>query len=135
MKTSRKHRINRNGGFTLIEITIALAILGTGLFVLLQNQFVTLNLIGMAHEAAGVDMILDQAIAMTESDILTGEESGDGDFGDQFPDYSYKYTTEFIEDLELPGLMEVELIIYGPGLEEEIKFRVYDGIQDENLER
>lgn len=121
-------RSNNESGFTLLEISIALAILGMGVFVLLQSQYMSLDLFSIVNDQVNEEFMVDQALALAELDILSGNDKGEGDLGELYPDYAYTYETEFIDDIELPGLMEVSVLVTGPGLEEEISFRVYDGV-------
>jgi general secretion pathway protein I len=119
-----------NEGFTLMEIIIALAILGISLFVLLETQYSSLSLFSGSQEVTISNMLMDQAIAQAELDILIGEETGNGDFGDEFPGYSFEYESKLVDENELPGLLEIKLTLYQPGFEEEVFFRVYDGRQE-----
>jgi len=122
-----------NDGFTLLEISIALAILGMGVFILLQSQYMSLDLFSTVNDQVSRDFLVDQAVALTELDILSGNDKGDGDLGEVYPDYAYAYETQFIDDVALPGLMEVTLQVTGPGMEQELIFRVYDGVQIDQL--
>jgi prepilin-type N-terminal cleavage/methylation domain-containing protein len=130
---ARRHAQTGDGGFTLLEISIALAILGMGVFILLQSQYMSLDLFSTVNDQVSRDFVVDQAVALAELDILSGNDKGDGDLGDVYPDYTYAYETEFIDDVALPGLMEVTLQVNGPGVEEELTFRVYDGVQIDQL--
>ncbi len=118
-----------DGGFTLLEISIALAILGMGVFVLLQSQYMSLDLFSIVNDQVNTEFVVDQALALAEVDILAGNDKGEGDLGELYPDYAYAYETEFIDETALPGLMEVTLNVTGPGVDEEMAFRVYDGVQ------
>lgn len=128
-------RTHKRAGFTLIEVIIALAILGTGMVVLLESHFGSLMLFSEAQDAALVEILSKQGTALAEVEILTGEDSGSGDFGEAYPDYSYEFSALIIDEYELPGLMEVEFSLYTPTQKEPINFnfRVYDGsIEYEN---
>jgi prepilin-type N-terminal cleavage/methylation domain-containing protein len=121
--------IRSDAGFTLLEVLIALSILGGGMFMLLESHYGTLSLFSDTHDAAQMELLAQQGTALAEVEILSGEESGDGDFGDLFPDYSYAYRTQFLDEVETPGLMLVNFEIYGPDETREFRFRVYDGVQ------
>jgi prepilin-type N-terminal cleavage/methylation domain-containing protein len=129
---------NRNDkGFTLLEVLIAVSILGTSMFLLVESHFGTLMLFSETQDAALMEILSQQGTALVETEILMGEENGNGDFGDSYPDYSYEYTATLFDEVELPGLLEVEIIITGPNdITNEFMFRVYDGIQTdvENLQ-
>jgi general secretion pathway protein I len=123
-------RLSNNEGFTLMEIIMALAILGISLFVLLETQFSSLSLFSNSQEVTLQNMLMDQAIVEAEIELLTGEEKGEGDFGDDFPEYSFSYESELVDENELPGLIEVKVTLYYNTFEEEVIFRVYDGRQE-----
>lgn len=119
----------RNGGFTLIEIVAALGILSVALFMLLQTQFASLNLIVDVEDRALIDVFITQAVGIAEFEILSGEESGEGDFGKNFEGYSYSYTAELRDTEEAPGLFDVSVSVVSPEETHIIAFLVYDGQQ------
>ena len=119
---------SRDAGFTLLEVLIALAILSGAVVILLESHYATMRLFADTQEAATVEMLMQQGTALAETEILSGEESGDCDFGELYPDYKYGYQARFLDDIELPGLLEVEFTLYGPYENREITFRVYDGV-------
>lgn len=129
--TKSEKPIRRNAGFTLIEIVAALGVLSVSLFVLLQTHFASLNLIMDVEDQALADIFVTQAISIAEFEILSGEEEGEGDFGESFEEYSYSYTAELRETEEEPGLFDVSVSIVGPHETRTIKFLVYDGQQIE----
>ena len=116
-------------GFTLIEVVIALAILGTGMVILLESHFGSLMLFSEAQDATIIELLSKQGTTLAELEILMGEESGSGDFGEAYPEYSYEYTTLKIDEFEMPGLVDVTFNLMTPQQEEAItfNFRVYDG--------
>lgn len=117
-------------GFTLLEVMIAVAILGSAMFILMESHYGTLMLFSDTQDAALLEILSQQGTALAETEILTGEESGSGDFGDSYPDYSYRYETLLFDENQLPGLLEVTFTISGPDdMTNEFIFRVYDGIQ------
>ena len=126
---SNSTQIHTQSGFTLIEVVIALAILGTGMIMLLESHYASLMLFSEAQDATLIELLSKQGTALVEVEVLTGEENGSGDFGDAYPDYTYEFTTHIIDEFELPGLLEVEFSLHTPTDEEAhtFTFRVYDG--------
>ena len=117
-------------GFTLIEVVVALAILGTGLVVLLEANFASLNLFADAQETATLQMLSQQAVGQAEIGIFTGEATGEGDFGAGYPEFRYQYSGELVNETDMPGLFRVAVTVSGPGdLSEEIAFLTYDSTQ------
>ncbi len=129
-----KRRIDsRHGtdGFTLIEIVAALAVLGVALLVLLQTHFASLNLFIDVEDQALMDVFVAQAVGIAEFEILAGDESGDGDFGENFEGYTYSYSAELRDPEVAPGLFDVTVLITGPEETRTIMFLLYDGLQIE----
>ncbi len=127
----RPHTQHRTDGFTLIEIVVALAVLGVSLIVLLQAHFASLNLFVDAEEQALMDVLVAQAVGIAEFEILAGGESGDGDFGENFEGYTYSYSAELRDPEVAPGLFDVTVLITGPEETRTIMFLLYDGLQIE----
>ncbi len=127
-RSHRDERLDAQGGFTLLEVLMALAILGGGMFILLESHFATMSLFSDSQDAALMELLSQQGTALAEVEILAGEQSGSGEFGDAYPDYSYSYNAELLDEEETPGLLEVTFILVSPNEEREFRFRVYDGI-------
>jgi prepilin-type N-terminal cleavage/methylation domain-containing protein len=119
----------RRGGFTLLEVIIALGILGTAMFLLMESQYGTLVLFSDTQDAALMEILAQQGTALAEVEILAGKENGSGDFGEAYPDFTYEYDAVLMDENELPGLLEVSFSIHGPDVTNEFVFRVYDGVQ------
>ena len=127
----RSDSVQKNGGFTLIEIVAALALLGVSLFMLLQAHFASLNLFLDVEDQALIEVFVTQAVGIAEFEVLSGEESGEGDFGENFEGYSYSYVAELRDTEEAPGLFDVSVTVSGPDETHIITFLVYDGLQIE----
>lgn len=135
MIAGMQYKDDRRAGFTLLEVLIALAILGGAMIILLESHYATMQLFSETQDAALEEMLAQQGTAAAEMEILAGDESGDGDFGELYPDWSYSYTTKFLDDVEAPGLMQVSFTLQGPYEDREFVFRVYDGVLiDEDAE-
>ena len=102
-------------GFTLVEVMVSVVVLGIGIASVL-------GLIGQATKAVttarGVTIQTALArFAMVEIENKYWQKKAEdvdtsGDFGDEFPNYSYE--VEIIEDIdeEVPALQEVNLTVY-----------------------
>ena len=111
------------------EVLVALAILGTGMFILFQNQYASMNLLADAQESTSLRLLLQKAVGEAEREVMLGNEDGDGEFGMRYPDFSYTYTSTAINEDEVPGLLEVTVSVTGPTDEREMKFYMFDGTQ------
>ena len=127
----RPHTQHRTDGFTLIEVVVALAVLGVSLVLLLQTHFASLNLFVDAEDQALMDLFVAQAVGVAEFEILAGDESGEGDFGENFVGYTYSYLAELRDPEVAPGLFDVTVSITGPEETRTVVFLVYDGLQIE----
>ena len=123
--------MNSRGGFTLLEVVVALAILGTGLVMLMETQFATLVMFDDAQTQVTERMLLEWAIGEAERDAMTGSDSGDGDFGNRYPDYSYSYSATQVSAEEMPGLLEITVTVRGYDDSIEMVFFAYDGNQSD----
>lgn len=121
--------MTRRGGFTLIEIVVALAILGTGLIVLLESHYGTMNLFVTAQDEANAEFVVGQALATAETEVLSGNLSGDGELGPALEGFSYSFKAEMQDEVETPGLYEVTVTISGPNLDRTVNYLVYNGAQ------
>lgn len=127
-----QRRAGNEAGFTLIEIVIALAILGAGMFVLLESHFASTNLFASAQESAALSALIERAAGQAEAAVLAGESAGQGEFGARFPDYTYEFEAAAVSAEDFPGLLEVTLTVFDPEESTEITFYTYDGVQVEN---
>lgn len=119
-----KSRI-RDQGFTLIEVMLALAILGSALFVLLDGHHAALRLFQQAQDEATTRSLMERALAMAEVELLAGNLEGSGDFGKRYPEHTFSFAAEQIGDEELP-LYQLAVTVEGPGESHEMTLFVYD---------
>jgi prepilin-type N-terminal cleavage/methylation domain-containing protein len=119
----------RNEGFTLIEVVVALAVLGVAVFALLEAHYGSVSLFVDAEDESRIDLVVGQAVAQAELQILSGTERGEGELGAYLPDYSYTFSAVQTNEIENPGLFEVTVTVRGPNLEREVNYLVYDGAQ------
>ena len=134
MKTNLENSRAHQGGFTLIEVVVALAILGTGMVILLESQYASLMLFDSAQEKATMSIFLESVIGEAERDVLAGNTEGQGDFGGRFPDYSYTFKANQPDADNAPGLYEVVVEVLGPVDSREMKFLTYYSDQEQILE-
>ena len=117
------------GGFTLIEIVVALAVLGVGLVILIESHYAAASLYIKAEDTAMAEIAVGQAVAHAEREILSGKERGDGELGARFEGYTYEFDAKPMDKTENPGLFDVTVIVRGPNLERKVQYLVYDGVQ------
>ena len=107
MRTS--HRRPAAAGFSLLEVLVAVALLALTLSTIYGMQAQALSLAAEAQFKTNAAFLARTKLAEYESNLLPLGESGD--FGDQFPGYSWKFSVkvpEMLENKELSALF-VEL--------------------------
>ena len=114
----RTRNAGERGGFTLIEVLVALTILGVTAVILLDTHYGSMRLFSDARDEVLMQGFLQRALGQAEIDVLTGTLNGSGDFGKRYPDYSYTYTAQLM-GVETVPLYTVTVVVSGP--EEESK--------------
>ena len=92
-------------GFTLLEVMVAMAILAIALVAVLRSQAHTVFVAGEARLSTTASLLAQSKLAEIESNR---EDSTQGDFGEDFPNYSWETS---IRKTELKQLREVILTI------------------------
>jgi type II secretion system protein I len=126
---TRREHLTLRGGFTLIEVVVALAVLGVGLTILIESHYATVQLYVKTEDMAMAQLAVGQAVSQAEREVLAGKSSGKGELGARFPGYSYEYTAKAQDKTENPGLFAVDVTVRGPNLEKTMQYLIYDGTQ------
>jgi prepilin-type N-terminal cleavage/methylation domain-containing protein len=114
------------GGFTLLEIVVALAVIGGVMFILLETHFRALRLYESARDEVTIRNFLSQAMGRAETEVLAGNLAGDGTFGKRYPDYSYTFEAQQMGEGYVL-LYDVLVTVKTPQEQKhEIVFMVYD---------
>lgn len=115
--------MNRNrrsdAGFTLIEVMIAMAVLGTALFVLLQAHHGALNAHNELRDEVIVRNLMALAVGIAEVEVAGGNLTDSQEFGDRYPDFDYSFDAQPVGE-GYPALYDVLVKIKGPNVEREI---------------
>lgn len=94
-----------HAGFTLLEVMVAIAILAIALVAVLRSQAHTVFVAGEARLSTTASLLAQSKLAEIESNR---ENATQGDFGEDFPNYSWETS---IRKTELKQLREVILTI------------------------
>lgn len=118
-------------GFTLLEVVVALAILGTGFYMLLNSHYAALDTFIEAEIKVTERVLLEQALGEAEISVLMGETEGSGDFGERYPEYAYSFTSVPVWGDQLEGYVEVTVTVSGPNMEDAVmSMHVYNATQE-----
>lgn len=111
---SRRHRLNRGTlAFTLIEVMIACGIFFMATFAILALVAGTLrNARALQRGDVDAGMAAAQIFQMLKTN-RQADISGSGDFGDNYRDYSYEFSSgEYMTN----GLLQVDIVVNRRGL-------------------
>jgi len=96
-------------GFTLLEVMIAMAILATTLVVVFQSQSQSISMAGRARFETTASFLAQSKMAEVEATSPEDMVSDRGDFGDDFPGYSWQVAVTGTE-IELLKKIEVKVV-------------------------
>ncbi len=83
-------------GFTLLEVMIAMAVLSISLLVVFQSQSQSVSMMASSRATTMLTLLAQAKMAELETANISSLESGSGDFGPDYPDYTWasNVTTE-----------------------------------------
>ena len=103
-----KVKANSSSGFTLLEVMLAMAILAIALVAVFQSQSQSISMAGQARFATTASLLAQSKMAEVEK-MDPGEINADsGDFGDDFPDYSWKVD---VTETQVENVKKIEVTV------------------------
>jgi len=99
---------NKNKGFTLIEVMIAMAILAAVLVVVFQLQSQSISMSTDSRFMTTAALLAQSKMAEVEAGSILDTNSKDGDFGTDFPDYTWHLD---IGDTQIPRFRRIEITV------------------------
>jgi general secretion pathway protein I len=97
------------GGFTLLEVMIAMAILAIALVTVYQSQSQSLSMAANSRFLTTASLLAQGRMAEIDSSNPREVVSGTGDFGEAFPDYTWQVEVGDVE--ELPNVKKIDLTV------------------------
>jgi prepilin-type N-terminal cleavage/methylation domain-containing protein len=125
-----------NGGFTLVEVLAALAILGGALFILLNTHYSALRLHEEMASAVLRRELMERVVSDAEFKVLTGTLTEAGEFEGRYAGYSWSFNgtpTGGTEEMPIPFYQVVATLRTPEGEEETLNFYVFDISSNEVL--
>ena len=101
-------------GFTLIEVMVAVAILGSSLLILLETHYAALRLFNEAREETLMQQFLERVMGEAEVEVLAGNLTGSGDFGKRYPEYTFSFEAMPAGEDQMIPLYDVTVTVDGP---------------------
>ena len=89
------------GGFTLLEVMIAMAILAISLVTVYQSQSQSISMAGDSRFLTTASLLAQGRMAEIDAADPRGVVSGSGDFGEAFPDYTWQVEVGDVEESSL----------------------------------
>lgn len=91
----------RRQGFTLLEVMIAMTILAIALVAVYQSQSQSIAMASDARFLTTASLLAQGRMALLDAADPASVKAESGDFGDDFPDYTWQVT---VEDTEMERL-------------------------------
>jgi prepilin-type N-terminal cleavage/methylation domain-containing protein len=126
----------QNGGFTLVEVLAALAILGGALFILLNTHYGALKLHEEMASAVLRRELMERVVSDAEFKVLSGTLTESGEFEGRYVGYTWSFNgtpTGGSEETPMPYYQVTATLRTPDGEEESLNFYVYDISSDEVL--
>jgi prepilin-type N-terminal cleavage/methylation domain-containing protein len=109
-----KDILNRKGkdhGFTLLEIVICLGLIALALMAVFHLQAQNLDLQSEAQFMTTASCLLQERISQLQAAEKIDEGTNSGDFGKDYPDYTYKQEVSKVPDTETLYKVRVTVIL------------------------
>lgn len=112
--------VSGTGGFTLLEVMIAMAILAIALVAVFSSQAQSISMVGDARLTTTAALLAQAKMAEYELDAPDALGSASGDFGEDFPDYEWR--AEVGDEAAL--LRRIEITVTNTRLERDNTYRL-----------
>ncbi|MQY76093.1 MAG: type II secretion system protein GspI [Spirochaeta sp.] len=114
-------KILKKNGFTLLEVMIAMAILAITLVVVFQSQSQSISMAGRARFATTASLLAQSRMSEIEAANSENVVSDSGDFGDDFPDYSWQVD---VTGTEIEYLNKIEVTVVNEKMKSNNSYRL-----------
>lgn len=109
MSTGKGNRPDKTiKGFTLMEVMIAMVILAVALVAVFQSQSHSISLATDSRFLTTAALLAQSKMAEVEAGSILDTNSKDGDFGTDYPDYTWHLD---ISDTQIPKFRKIEFTV------------------------
>ncbi len=117
-------------GFTLLEVMVAVAIIATALTAVLGSQSQSVSLASESKFCTTAPLLAQRMMAQIESEKREGLASDSGDFGEDFPGYTWEMKVRDVDFEGLAGvsdhLKQIDLrVVWGESRSYQYHLRLY----------
>jgi general secretion pathway protein I len=105
-------RKNKAQGFTLLEVLVAVAILAIAMVAILKANVQSLDTLTKSRETSTASLLAASKLAEIEAAGVAKWTELRGDFGEDYPDYTWEVETS---STEVEGLVRVVVIVQREG--------------------
>jgi len=102
---------SKNQGFTLLEIIICLGLIALVLVAVFHLQAQNLDLQSEAQFMTTATCLLQERLSRIQSQETIEEGTNSGDFGEDYPDYTYTQEVSEVPDTETLYKVKVSVIL------------------------
>jgi len=99
---------NRTLGFTLLEVLVAVAILAIAMVAILKANVQSLDTLTRSRETSTASLLAAGKLAEVEAAGVAKWSELRGDFGEDYPDYTWEVETS---STQVEGLVQVTVIV------------------------
>ena len=99
-------------GFTLLEVLVAVAILAIAMVAILKANVQSLDMLTKSRETSTASLLAESKLAEVEAAGVSKWTELRGDFGEDYPDYTWEVETS---STEVEGLVRVVVIVQRGG--------------------
>ena len=99
---------NRTGGFTLMEVMVAVAILAIALVSIFQLQSQSISMSTDSRFMTTAALLAQTKMVEVETASTLSDKSESGDFGLDYPQYTWRLD---ISDTQLPQFKKIEITV------------------------
>jgi len=98
----------RAQGFTLLEVLVAVAILAIAMVAILKANVQSLDMLTKSRETSTASLLAASKLAEIEAAGVVNWTELRGDFGEDYPDYTWEVETS---STEVEGLVRIVVIV------------------------